>query len=110
MMAKRLGMAVLIMHLIVMGLSIPVQSAVFDADPRPLLAIVLMQIFAVGALRSPAGKYLGWVVELAAVAVAYNNIPLLVLNAIFLTIWFYSQKIGNRIDRDRAAVAAALDE
>lgn len=106
MMAKRLGMAVLLMHLIVIGLAIPVSAAVFEADPRPLLAILVIQILAVGALRSAAGKYLGWAAEVLAVLVAYNNIPLLVLNLIFLAIWFYSQKIGSRIDRDRAAAAA----
>lgn len=103
-MVRRLGMAVLLMHLIVVALAIPVTSAVLGADPRPLIAIVVMQIFAVGALRSPFGSKLGWGVEIAAVLVSYNNTTLLLLNLLFLVIWFYSQKIGTRIDRDRAAL------
>ena len=104
MMARRLGMAVLLMHLIVVALAIPVTSAVLGADSRPLVAIVVMQVLAVGALRSPFGSKLGWTVEGAAVVVSYNNTTLLILNLLFLVIWYYSQKIGNRIDRDRAAL------
>jgi hypothetical protein len=101
MMTRRLTMAVLIIHVIVIALAIPVAVAVLEQDFRPLLLVVVLQVLAVGALRTSRGLWIGWAVEVLAVVVAYGNWTLFGLNVVFLILWYLAIRWGQRIDRLR---------
>jgi hypothetical protein len=107
MMTKRLAMAVLVVHIIVIALAIPVAVAAFQQDFRPLLILLILQVLAVGALRTSRGVMFGWAVELLAVGLSFGNWALFGLNLIFLALWFLSIRWGNRIDHLRDSPGAA---
>lgn len=102
-MTRRLAMAVLVVHIIVISLAIPVAVAALQQDFRPLLILLILQVLAVGALRTSRGLIFGWGVELLAVGLSFGNWGLLALNLIFLALWFLAIRWGKRIDDLRAA-------
>lgn len=106
-MTRRLAMAVLVVHIIVISLAIPVAVAALQQDFRPLLILLILQVLAVGALRTSRGLIFGWAVELLAVGLSFGNWGLLALNLIFLALWFLAIRWGKRIDDLRAAQDAA---
>jgi hypothetical protein len=101
MMTRRLAMAVLVVHIIVIALAIPVAVAALQQDFRPLLILLILQVLTVGALRTTRGVMFGWAVELLAVGLAFGNWALFGLNLIFLALWFLGIRWGNRIDHLR---------
>ena len=56
-----------------------------------------------GLLRFSWAFHLGWVLQVAAIALGALVTPMYALGAIFLALWFTAFRLGGVIDRDRAA-------
>lgn len=97
-MARRLAMAVLVMHMVVSALAIPVAISVLSLDYRPILLVILMQFLAIGAMRTARGRFLGWITEALAVVLAIGSWAWFSMNLVFVVLWFYALRWGDRID------------
>ena len=93
---------VLIFEVIVFGLAIPVMilisgvpagAAAGFASGAALLALV-----AAGLLRSQAGYVLGWLAQLAGLALGFLTATMFVVGAVFTAIWVMSFLMGKRLD------------
>ena len=105
-MRARLTAAVVIMHAIALGLSIPVLNNVVGSDSTGIPSTYLWVCFGLlilsgGVTRKSWGIYFGSIVEVVALAVSWSFVELLVLNVIFAALWIWAVKIGTKIDKDR---------
>jgi riboflavin transporter FmnP len=98
MMARRLAMAVLVMHMVVSALAIPIAISVLALDYRPILFVILVQFLALGALRTPGGRKIGWIAEALALVLAIGSWAWFSMNLVFIVLWFYALRWGDRID------------
>lgn len=111
--SPRRGMcaAVLALEAITIGLSTPVMIAVGDVSVGVALAVGLGLavgcLVVAGALRSEAAYAAGWLVQLAAVGLGFLVSLMFFLGALFGLLWGTAYFLGRRIERDRAAYAAA---
>jgi hypothetical protein len=69
--------------------------------------LLLVMIVAIGTLRWTLGVVLGWLVQLIVLAGGLLVPDLYVVGALFLGFWAYCMIVGGRIDRQKAAQAAA---
>jgi hypothetical protein len=69
--------------------------------------LLLVMIVAIGTLRWPIGVVLGWLVQLTVLAGGLLVPDLYIVGALFLAFWAYCMIVGGRIDRQKAAQAAA---
>jgi hypothetical protein len=107
-MQRRLCATILALQSIVVGLSSAVMATVEDIDQaRALglgLGLALCCLVVAGLLRFQWAYALGWVVELATVALGLLTPAMFALGVIFVVLWFTAVRLGRTIDRDRAAV------
>lgn len=106
-MRRRLCAAILSLEAIVLGLSTPVLISVESVDTaRALwigLGLTVAALLIAGTLRFGWAYHLGWVLQVAAIALGVLVTPMYALGAIFLVLWFTAFRLGGIIDRDRAA-------
>jgi hypothetical protein len=106
-MQRRLCSAILLLESIVLGLSTPVLISVESVDKsRALwigLGLALACVVTAGLLRQAWAYYLGWAVQIAAIALGFEIGAMFALGAIFLVLWLTAVRLGRMIDRDRAA-------
>jgi hypothetical protein len=111
MMQRRLCSAILLLEAIVVGLAAPVLISVESVDPaRALwtaLGLATACLVTAGLLRRPWGYWLGWAVQVGALALGFEVGAMFALGAIFLLLWLTAVRLGGMIDRDRAAAEAA---
>ncbi|WP_232676434.1 DUF4233 domain-containing protein [Nocardioides sp. R-C-SC26] len=113
--SPRRGMcaAVLTLEAITLGLSTPVMVAVADVEPATALPIGLGLAVActltAGMLRASWGYTLGWVLQVAAVALGVFVPTMFALGGIFAFLWAAADVLGRRIEAERAAAFAAYD-
>ena len=113
--SPRRGMcaAVLSLEAITLGLSTPVMIAVDDVATGTALAVGLGLTVAclllAGMLRAEWAYALGWVVQVAAIALGLLVPLMFFLGALFALLWGTAYFLGRRIERDRAAAYAAYD-
>lgn len=102
--------AILTLEAITLGLTTPVLITVADVDTGTALAIGLgllaACIVAAGMLRSPVGYALGWVIQVAAVALGVLVPMMFFLGAVFAVLWGAADFLGRKIERERAAAYA----
>ena len=107
-MQRRLCAAILLLEAIVLGLSTPVLISVESVDTaRALwigLGLTVACLVAAGLLRLAWGYWLGWAIQVAAVALGFQIGAMFALGAVFLALWITAVRLGRTIDRDRAAV------
>ncbi|GAC1382098.1 MAG: hypothetical protein NVSMB48_11590 [Marmoricola sp.] len=113
-MQRRLCSAILTLEAIVLGLSSLVLVNVSHLAPGVSLGLGLGLCVAclvvAGLLRFRWAIALGWLIQLAAIALAVETLALGVLGVIFLALWATAVRLGARIERDRADWAAASAE
>lgn len=113
--SPRRGMcaAVLSLEAITLGLTTPVMISISDVSTSTALAVglglVIACVLVAGMLRRPWAYTLGWVIQVAAVALGFVVGIMFVLGAIFALLWGMADLLGRRIDRERAAAFAAYD-
>ena len=62
-----------------------------------------------GMLRAEWAYAIGWVVQVAAIALGFVVPLMFVLGAIFALLWGTAYFLGRKIERERAAAYAAFD-
>lgn len=106
-MQRRLCSAILVLEAVVLGLSTPVLISVESVDTtRALwigLGLTVACVVTAGLLRMAWAYYLGWLIQLAALALGFEVTAMFALGAIFLLLWLTAFRLGRTIDRDRAA-------
>ncbi|MFT4265502.1 MAG: DUF4233 domain-containing protein [Nocardioides sp.] len=113
--SPRRGMcaAVLSLEAITLGLTTPVMISVHDvsAGTGVLVGVGLLVLclLTAGLLRRPWAYYLGWAIQVAAVALGLVVGIMIVLGLIFGLLWGMADLLGRRIERERAAAFAAFD-
>lgn len=106
-MQRRLCSAILLLESIVLGLSTPVLISVESVDKdRALwigLGLAAACVVTAGLLRRSWAYYVGWAIQVAALALGFQIGAMFALGAIFLVLWVTAVRLGRMIDRDRAA-------
>jgi small-conductance mechanosensitive channel len=114
--SPRRGMcaAVLSFEAVILLLSAPVMITVASVPAGRGISIVailtLLCLLAVGALRSKWGYRLGWVIQLALVAMGFVVATMFVIGLIFAGLWAAAYFLGLKIERERAAAYAAAHQ
>jgi hypothetical protein len=110
-MQRRLCAAILVIEAIVYGLSTPVLLSVADVSTGVGLGIGLglpvVCLVVAGLLRFAWAYWLGWAVQLAAIAVGFEVATMFVLGAVFLALWATAYFLGRKIEVERAQWEAA---
>jgi Protein of unknown function (DUF4233) len=95
-------MTVLIFEVIVFGLAIPVMIFISNVPAAAAAgfcgAAALLAILAAGLLRSRVGYVLGWITQLAGIALGLLTTMMFVVGAIFAAVWVMSFGLGKRLD------------
>jgi hypothetical protein len=106
-MQRRLCSAILLLEAIVLGLSTPVLISVESIDRGRALwigiGLSVACLVTAGLLRQRWAYGLGWVIQVAAIALGVLVGPMYVLGAIFLVLWITAVRLGRTIDTDKAA-------
>ena len=95
-------MIVLIFEVIVFGLAIPVMILIAGVSAAAAAAFgggaALLALLAAGLLRSRVGYILGWVAQLAALALGFLTTTMFIVGAVFAAVWVMSFVMGKRLD------------
>lgn len=111
--SPRRGMcaAVLALEAITVGLATPVMIAVEDVEVGVALAaglgLAAACLLLCGLLRAEWAYGVGFLLQLAAVALGFLVTTMFVLGGIFALLWTTAYALGRKIERDRAAAYAA---
>ena len=95
-------MTVLIFEVIVFGLAIPGMIVVSGVPAAAAAGFAggaaLLALLAAGFLRSRVGYILGWVAQLAGLALGFLTTTMFVVGALFAAVWVMSFVMGKRLD------------
>ena len=95
-------LAVLIFEVIVFGLAIPVMILVSGVSAVAAAGFgggaALLALLAAGLLRSRVGYILGWVAQLAGLALGILTTTMFIVGAVFAAVWVMSFLMGKRLD------------
>ncbi|MFT3871149.1 MAG: DUF4233 domain-containing protein [Nocardioides sp.] len=112
--SPRRGMcaAVLSLEGIAVGLSTPVMIALSDVSVGKALllglGLALACLVLAGLLRWEGAYLVGFVLQVAAIALGLLVPMMFVLGVVFATLWTTAYFLGRKIERDRAVAYAAL--
>jgi hypothetical protein len=67
------------------------------------LATAALLLVAAGTLGRPRGRVLGWGVQAPMILAGAVSLPVAMVGTVFLGLWIAALRIGDRIDRERAA-------
>ena len=109
-MQRRLCAAILSLEAIVLGLSTLVLLPLVDVSTGTALGVGLglcvACILVAGLTRHEWALWLGWAIQIAAIALGLLITAMFALGLVFLALWATAYFLGIRIERDRAAWAA----
>ena len=111
--SPRRGMcaAVLSLEAIALGLTTPVMITIADVSTGTALAVglglALVCLFLAGALRAEWAYKVGYVVQVAAIALGFVVPVMFGLGLIFAALWAGADFLGRKIEREKAEVWAA---
>jgi hypothetical protein len=114
--SPRRGMcaAILCLEAITLGLTTPVMVSVADVSVSTALWIGLGLTVAclvlAGMLRSEWAYALGWLVQVAAIALGLVIPLMFFLGAVFALLWGTAYFLGRKIESERAQAYAAFDD
>jgi hypothetical protein len=95
-------MIVLIFEVIVFGLAIPVMISVSNVPAAAAAGFaggaVVLALVAAGLLRSRVGYVLGWLVQLAGLALGLLTTSMFIVGAILAGVWLLAFVLGKRLD------------
>jgi hypothetical protein len=104
--------AILSLEAVVLGLTTPVMINLSDVAWQTACAIGLGLAVAclvvAGMLRSEAAYVVGWLIQVAALALGFVIPLMFVLGAIFALLWGTAYFLGRKIERERAEAYAAF--
>lgn len=87
--------------------STPVTTGAEARTPGPVWGVgatlVVAFVAAAGAQGRPWGRTVGWILQAPMLAAAVVSIPVAVVGLGFVALWLAALRIGDRIDRERAA-------
>src|SRR6478609_8025235 len=105
-MQRRLCAAILLLEAIAFGLCTPVLTSVQDVSTATGLwiglGLTVSCLLVAGLLRFPWAYWLGWAVQVAAVAVGFVVATMFFVGAIFLALWATAWVLGRKIEVERA--------
>ena len=105
--------AILSLEAVALGLTTPVMINLSDVAWQTACAIGLGLAVAclviAGMLRSQAAYVVGWLIQVAALALGFVIPLMFVLGGIFAALWASAYFLGVKIERERAAAYAAFD-
>jgi len=105
-MQRRLCAAILALEAIAFGLSTPVLISIAGLSTATALWIGLglsgACVLVAGLLRFAWAYWLGWAIQVAAIAVGFVATSMFVVGAIFLALWATAWFLGRRIESERA--------
>ena len=113
--SPRRGMCagVLSLEAVTLGLTTPVMITVADVDTAPALVIGLglavLCLLTAGLLRHEWAYGLGWLIQVAAVAMGFVIGIMFFLGTVFALLWATAYLLGRKIERERAAAYADFD-
>jgi hypothetical protein len=105
-MQRRLCAAILLLEAIAFGLSAPVLTSVKGVGATGLwigLGLTAACLVVAGLLRFQWAYWLGWAVQVVAVAVGFVVTTMFFVGAIFLALWATAYVLGRKIELERAA-------
>ena len=106
--------AILTLEAITLGLTTPVLITIADVSTGAALGIGLgllaACIVAAGMLRSKVGYALGWLIQVAAIAVGVLVPMMFFLGTVFAVLWGSADFLGRKIERERAAAYADYED
>jgi Protein of unknown function (DUF4233) len=95
-------MALLIFEMVVFGLAIPVMIFVSNAPAAAAAgfgsAAALLALMAAGLLRSRIGYVLGWLTQLAGLALGLLTASMFIVGALLTAVWVLTFGLGKRLD------------
>jgi hypothetical protein len=104
---------VLALEAITLGLTTPVMITIADIGTGVALAIGLglavLCLLTAGLLRREWAYWLGWAIQVAAIALGFAVAIMFFLGAVFAVLWGTAYLLGRKIERERAAAYAELD-
>jgi hypothetical protein len=113
-MQRRLCAAILSLEAVVLGLSTPVLVSIAGLDVSTALWLGLglaISCFVVaGLLRFSWAYWVGWALQVAAIAMGFLVTAMFVLGAIFLALWATAWFLGRKIEVERAQWENASEE
>jgi hypothetical protein len=91
---------------VVLGLTTPVLVSITEVPLATSLGVGLglaaLSLVAAGLLRTRAGYWLGWVVQVASLALGFVITMMFLLGVIFAALWAGAYVLGGKVDRERA--------
>jgi Protein of unknown function (DUF4233) len=95
-------LTVLIFEVIVFGLAIPVMIFVYNVPAAAAAGFAggaaVLALVAAGLLRSRIGYVLGWLVQLAGLALGLLTVSMFIVGAILAGVWLLAFVLGKRLD------------
>ena len=112
MMWIRLASAVVVIQAIVTALAIPLLISLGQTSGSMTAVVVatVSLLLVPGVFRRRGGRQIGWAVQAFAIYASIGVPSLLLLTGLFVGLWWYALRIGDRIDTDRAASEPQVDE
>ena len=105
-MQRRLCAAILLLEAIAFGLSTPVLISVAGVETATALwvglGLTVACLLVSGLLRFAWSYWLGWAIQVAAIALGFVVTTMFVLGAIFLALWATAYFLGRKIEVERA--------
>ncbi|MCW2760093.1 MAG: hypothetical protein JWR85_294 [Marmoricola sp.] len=105
-MQRRLCAAILSLEAIALGLSTPVLISVAGVSTATGLwiglGLAVACVLVAGLLRFEWAYWLGWTIQVAAIALGFEVNTMFVLGAIFLALWASAWFLGRKIEAERA--------
>lgn len=95
-------MTVLIFEMIVFGLAIPVMIFVSNVPAAAAAGFgggaAVLALVGAGLLRSPVGYVLGWLTQLAGVALGFLTTLMFIVGILLAAVWVLAFVLGKRLD------------
>jgi hypothetical protein len=105
-MQRRLCAAILFLEAIAFGLSTPVLISLSDVSTATALwiglGLTVACLLVAGLLRFEWAYWLGWAVQVGAIALGIQIGAMFVVGAVFLALWATAWFLGRKIEVERA--------
>jgi hypothetical protein len=105
-MRQRLCASMLVFEAVAFGLATPVLVSLTDVGTSAALVLglglSLACLLVAGLLRFAAGYWLGWALQVAAIAMGFVVTAMFFLGVVFLALWTTAYLLGHRIEVERA--------
>mgnify|MGYP003334351366 CR=1 FL=1 len=110
---RSMSAAVLSLEAITLGLTTPVMISIAGVSGGLAtlvgVGLAVLCVLTAGMLRRPQAYWLGWAIQIAAIALGFVIGLMFFLGAIFALLWWGAVYLGDKIERERAAAFAAYD-